>query len=115
MLATEAFRQAIRAAKAAGGGTIYVPQGRYTSGPIELFSNMILEVDAGSTIQFPVAPLPFTKGRYLGIETLTPMPLIGGAMWSVTVTGRGVLTTGDYEAWRTAYKDAYDEYLKRQN
>jgi polygalacturonase len=113
VLATEAFRQAIQAAKAAGGGTIYVPPGKYISGPIELFSNMILDIDAGATIEFPVAPLPFTKGRYLGIETLTPMPLIGGHdVENVTVTGRGTVTTGDYEAWRKAYKDAYAEYLK---
>lgn len=30
-LATDAFRQAIQAAKAEGGGTIYVPPGRYSS------------------------------------------------------------------------------------
>ena len=90
-----------------------MPPGKYTSGPIELFSNMTLEVDAGATIEFPVAPLPFTKGRYLGVETLAPMPLIGGHdVENVTVTGRGILTTGDYEAWRKAYKDAYEEYLK---
>jgi polygalacturonase len=111
--ATDAFRQAIQAAKAAGGGTIYVPAGKYTSGPIELFSNMTLDIDAGATIDFPVAPLPFTKSRYLGVETLAPMPLIGGHdVENVTVTGRGVLTTGDYEEWRKAYKGAYEEYLK---
>ena len=111
--ATDAFRKAIQAAKAAGGGTIYVPPGKYTSGPIELFSNMTLDVDAGATIQFPVAPLPFTRTRYLGVETLAPMPLIGGQnVENVTVTGRGILTTADYEAWRKAYKDAYEGYLK---
>jgi polygalacturonase len=114
--ATEAIRKAVAAAKAAGGGTIYVPPGKYTSGPIELFSNMTLEVDAGATIEFPVAPLPFAKGRYLGVETLTPMPLIGGqGVENVTVTGRGILTTGDYEAWRKAYKEAFEEYLKLHN
>ncbi|HEV3202545.1 MAG TPA: glycoside hydrolase family 28 protein [Bryobacteraceae bacterium] len=111
--ATDAFRQAIRAAKAAGGGTIYVPPGGYTSGPIELFSNMTLEVDSGATIEFPVASLPFTRGRYLGIETLVPMPLIGGRdVENVAVTGRGILTTGDYEGWRKAYPRVYDEYLE---
>ncbi|SPE42750.1 Glycoside hydrolase, family 28 [Candidatus Sulfopaludibacter sp. SbA3] len=114
--ATEAFRQAIQAAKAAGGGTIYVPPGRYTSGPIELFSNMTLEIDAGATIEFPVAPLPFTKSRYLGIETLAPKPLIGGHdVENVAVIGRGILTTADYEAWRKAYPGAYEEYLKARS
>jgi polygalacturonase len=111
--ATGAFRQAIQAAKAAGGGTIYVPPGKYASAPIELFSNMTLDIDAGATIEFPVAPLPFTKSRYLGVETLAPMPLIGGRdVENVTVTGHGILTTGDYEMWRKAYKGAYEEYLK---
>src|ERR1022692_1659691 len=66
VLATAAFRQAIQAAKAAGGGTVYVPPGKYTSGPIELFSNMTLDVDSGATIDFPVAAIPFEKTRYLG-------------------------------------------------
>ena len=112
-LATQAFQQAIAAAKAAGGGVIYVPPGKYISGPVELFSNMTLDIDAGAKIEFPVAPLPFTKGRYLGIETLAPMPLIGGHdIENVTLTGRGTITTGDFEAWRKAYKDSYEAYLK---
>lgn len=111
--ATDAFRQAVRAARSAGGGTIYVPPGKYTSGPIELFSNMTLEVEAGATIEFPVAPLPFTKGRYLGVEALTPVPLIGAAnAENVAITGRGTLTTPDYEAWRKAYPKAYEDYLQ---
>lgn len=65
-LATGAFGCAIQAAKAAGGGTVYVPPGKYTSGPIELFSNMTLDVDSGATIDFPVAAIPFEKTRYLG-------------------------------------------------
>ena len=106
-LATEAFRAAIQAAKAAGGGTIYVPPGKYISGPIELFSNMTLDVDAGATIAFPVAPIPFERTRYLGVETLAPMALIGGRnVENVTVTGRGTLTTGLYDEWAKAYGPA---------
>ena len=102
--ATDAFRHAIAAAKAAGGGTIVVPAGKYTSGPIELFSNMTLDVEAGATIAFPVAPLPFEKTRYLGVETLAPMALIGGRdVENVTVTGSGTLTTGLYDDWAKAY------------
>ena len=106
-LATEAFRSAIKAAKAAGGGTIYVPPGKYISGPIDLFSNMTLEVDAGATIAFPVAAIPFEKTRYLGVEALAPMALVGGRnVENVTVTGRGTLTTEDYDAWGKAYGPA---------
>lgn len=103
-LSTRAFQRAVNAAREAGGGTIYVPPGKYISGPIELFSNMTLDIEAGATIDFPVAPLPLVKGRYLGVEALVPMPLVGGHdVENVTVTGRGVLTTADYQAWGKAY------------
>src|SRR5689334_1763918 len=88
----DAFRTAIAAAKAAGGGTVFVPAGHYTSGPIELFSNITLDFDAGAIVQFPATALPFVKGRQQGIETLTPVPLIGGHdLENVAVIGRGVL------------------------
>jgi hypothetical protein len=75
---TEAIHSAIQAAQAAGGGTVYVPAGNYLTGPIELVSNLVLQVEAGATLRFPAARLPFTKGRVQGIECLTPVPLIGG-------------------------------------
>ena len=96
---TEAFRSAIQAAKAAGGGTVFVPAGNYVTGPIELVSDLVFQIDAGATLRFPAARLPFTKGRQQGIECLTPVPLIGGHdLHNVTVTGRGLLTT-DNAAW----------------
>jgi len=97
--ATEAIRSAIQAAKAAGGGTVYIPAGKYTSGPIELVSNLVLHLDAGAVVQFPAARLPYTKGRTQGIETIGPVPLIGGHdLENVSITGRGLITT-DNAAW----------------
>jgi hypothetical protein len=105
--ATEAFRAAIQAAKAAGGGTVYVPAGRYVSGPIELISNLTLYFDAGAVVEFPAARLPFTKGRQQGIEALTPVPLIGGHdLENVTVAGRGVLKSNN---------DDWMKLMPRQN
>lgn len=96
LLATDAFRAAIAAAKKAGGGTVYVPAGNYISGPIEMISNLTLYVAAGATIKFPATKLPLTPGRQQGIETLTPVPLIGGHdLQNVAVEGRGVLTTSN--------------------
>jgi len=94
--ATEAFRAAIQAAKAAGGGTVFVPAGRYVTGPIELVSNLILYFDAGAVVAFPAQRLPFTRGREQGVECLTPVPLIGGHnLENVTIAGRGTLTTNN--------------------
>jgi Glycosyl hydrolases family 28/Pectate lyase superfamily protein len=92
--ATEAFRSAIQAAKAAGGGTVLVPAGNYVTGPIELVSNLVLDIGAGAVVRFPAMKLPFTPGREQGVECLTPVPLVGGRnLENVTITGRGVLTT----------------------
>jgi polygalacturonase len=97
--ASDAFRAAIQAAKAVGGGTVFVPAGKYVSGPIEMVSNLTLYFDAGSTVYFPAVTLPFTKGRQQGIETLTPVPLIGGHdLENVAVEGRGTLTSPN-EPW----------------
>ncbi len=93
---TEAFRAAIQAASKAGGGTVYVPAGNYVSGPIEMVSNLTLYIDAGATVRFPAMALPFTKGRQQGIESLTPVPLIGGHdLENVAVIGRGTLTSNN--------------------
>lgn len=94
--AADAFRAAIAAASHAGGGTVFVPAGHYTSGPIEMVSNLTLYFDAGAIVNFPAQMLPFTPGRQQGIETLTPVPLIGGHdLENVAVTGRGVLMSSN--------------------
>src|ERR1035438_8263567 len=70
---TEAFRSAIEAARAAGGGTVIVPAGKYVTGPIALVSNLVLRFDAGAVVHFAVMRLPFTEGRQQGVECLTPV------------------------------------------
>jgi polygalacturonase len=99
--ATAAIRSAIQAAKAAGGGTVYVPAGHYVTGPIELVSNLVFELDPGATLKFEAfrADLTYTKGRLEGTECITPVSLIGGHyLENVTIRGRGTITT-DNAQW----------------
>ncbi|MGH8338708.1 MAG: glycosyl hydrolase family 28-related protein, partial [Gammaproteobacteria bacterium] len=85
--ATEAIRAAIQAAKSAGGGTVVFPAGKYVCGPIELVSNLVLDIEAGAVLDFPAARLPYARGRVQGIECLAPVPLIGGTnLENVTIT-----------------------------
>jgi polygalacturonase len=49
-LASTAINQAIDAAAAAGGGTVYVPAGTFLCGSIHLKSNVALYLEQGSTI-----------------------------------------------------------------
>lgn len=97
--ATAAVRAAIRAAEAAGGGTVVFPAGRYLCGPIELASNLTLDLEAGAVLRFPATRLPYAWGRVQGIECLQPVPLIGGTgLENVAIVGRGTITT-DNAAW----------------
>jgi polygalacturonase len=49
---TEAFRRAVAAVDAAGGGTLTVPAGDYFTGPIDLCSSLNLHLDAGARLLF---------------------------------------------------------------
>ncbi len=50
ILDSPAIDKAIRAASAAGGGTVLVPAGTYLSGSIHLTNNINLQLDAGAVI-----------------------------------------------------------------
>lgn len=94
----EGINAAIQAAKAVGGGTVYIPAGLYICGPIKLVSNLKLYIEAGATLKFLAQNLPFMKSRNQGVECLTPIPLIGGEnLENVTITGRGTVTTNNAE------------------
>lgn len=50
--ATEAFKAAIAAVKAAGGGTLVVPAGEYFSGPFELCGRLEFRLEKGVLVKF---------------------------------------------------------------
>lgn len=98
VLATKAINDAIQAAKAAGGGTIYIPAGEYKCGPIQFVSNLTLYIEAGAILRFPADRYPYMKARNQSIECLVSIPLIGGKdLENVTITGRGIVTTSNKE------------------
>ena len=81
-----------------------MPAGKYITGPIELISNLVLHLEPGAIVSFPAMKLPFTRGRWQGIEAITPVPLIGGRnLENVTIDGRGILTTNQAD-WRKIWE-----------
>ncbi len=92
---TDAFRSAIRACNAAGGGRVVVPAGRYMTGPIHLLSNVNFHVAERATIMFsrdPRAYLPAVFTRWEGMELMGYSPLIYAfEQENVAVTGSGTL------------------------
>jgi len=101
---TTAFRQAIAACSAAGGGRVVVPAGRFMSGPIHLESNVNLHVGQGATIAFYTDPqrfLPQVFTRWEGMELMNYSPCVYAfEKENVAVTGTGTLDgQGKNENW----------------
>jgi polygalacturonase len=109
---TEAFRRAIAACTAAGGGRVMVPAGRFLTGPIHLRSNVNLHVSEGATVAFSQNPkdyLPVVFTRWEGMEMMGYSPLIYAfEQENVAITGKGTLdgqaTTSIWWPWKGAWK-----------
>ena len=101
---TQAFRQAIQACHAAGGGRVIVPRGVFLTGAIHLLSNVNLHVSEGATIRFSQDPkqyLPLVFSRWEGMELMNYSPFIYAfEQKNIAITGRGTLDgQGDREHW----------------
>ncbi|HEX2095700.1 MAG TPA: glycoside hydrolase family 28 protein [Longimicrobiaceae bacterium] len=109
---TAAFRQAIVACAAAGGGRVVVPAGRFLTGPIHLRSNVELHVSRGATLAFSRDPkdyLPAVFTRWEGMGMMGYSPLIYAfEQENVAVTGEGTLDGQADEThwwpWKGAWK-----------
>ena len=92
---TDAFRRAIDACSAAGGGNVIVPAGRFLTGPIHLRSNVNLHVERDATIAFsqdPAKYLPPVFTRWEGMELMGYSPLIYAfEQENIAITGPGTL------------------------
>ncbi|GAA3142150.1 glycoside hydrolase family 28 protein [Nonomuraea salmonea] len=92
---TEAFRRAVEACAAAGGGRVLVPAGTYLTGAIHLADDVELHLEAGATIRFsrdPADYLPVVATRYEGVELMNYSPFIyAHGRTNVAITGSGVI------------------------
>lgn len=101
---TEAFKQAMTAAHAAGGGRVVVPRGIYHTGAIHFKSNVNLYVAKEATIKFSQELekyLPLVLNRFEGVELYNYSPLIYSyGVMNIAITGEGILDgNGDNENW----------------
>jgi polygalacturonase len=113
-LDTAAFARATAACAAAGGGTLFVPAGRYLTGSVQLFSNTTLQLEGGAEMLYSGNPAdsPLVASRWEGTSAFIHAPLIYGAgAVNVAVRGRGTLNgqglnwwwrQGQYDSSRTA-------------
>jgi len=90
---TAAFKKAIAACSAAGGGKVIVPPGKWLTGPIHLKSNINLHLQQDAQLHFSHDPhdyLPVVFTRWAGFEIYNYSPLIYARdCTNIAITGPG--------------------------
>jgi polygalacturonase/lysophospholipase L1-like esterase len=102
VLNTDAFRRAIEAVSARGGGTVVIPRGIWLTGPVILKSNLRMHAEEGALILFsPDKGLyPLIETSFEGYNTVRCVsPLYGRSLENIAFTGGGVWD-GSGQAWR---------------
>jgi polygalacturonase len=109
---TGAFRQAIAACRAAGGGRVVVPPGRFLTGAIHLDDGVNLHLAREATIAFsrdPLHYLPLVFTRWEGVELMNYSPFIYAfGKRDIAVTGEGTLDGQASEAHWWPWKGRRD-------
>ena len=93
-LCTKAIHQAIATCETEGGGTVFVPAGRYLTGSILMKSHINLHLDAGATLIFSNNPddYPIIYSRWEGAEQDNYAACIyGNQLENIAITGQGTL------------------------
>ncbi|MDH4198319.1 MAG: glycosyl hydrolase family 28 protein, partial [Candidatus Aminicenantes bacterium] len=99
--ARPAIQKAVDACAAAGGGTVYVPPGEYSSGTIHLRSHVRLFLDAGATVYSIKDKSAFDKEALLYGEDLV----------DIAIEGRGVFEGQAGYDWRPT-GDFRDDFIR---
>lgn len=97
-----AFSQAISACSEAGGGTVFVPKGKWLTVPIELKSNVNLHLDSGSTVIFTSDKQYFFRdsvSRMLGDLSNPLSPIYANNCSNIAITGSGTLDGNGLGWW----------------
>lgn len=105
-LNTRAIQRAVDTCAARGGGVVYVPPGKYVTGPIMLKSNINFHISQGATLlgDTVIADYPGVHGRWEGIDrTVYASMFTGHDLENVSITGRGTLD-GRGEVWWKAHE-----------
>ncbi len=86
-----------------GGGEVYFPAGQYLSGPIEMKSNITLNLEAGAVLKFTDNfddYLPMIPSRWEGIRVNTfKSPIYAHNAKNITIKGRGLIDGNGAKWW----------------
>ena len=109
---TQLIRSVVTQLEAGGGGTLYFPAGTYLTGPIELKSNMTIELEAGAVLKFSDdfdLYLPYVEVRHEGVMMKSFHPLIYAVnAENITIKGEGTLD-GQGKKWWNEFFNVYTD------
>lgn len=117
-----AIQNAVNAAFAAGGGTVYVPAGLFHTGNIELKSNICLHLEQGATLfgssdfeDYRCTDIPGPFAPLVGIPPLAEKPMGTGFIYAthaknISITGFGTI---DGNGLDHRFPDPRDPMLRR--
>ncbi len=102
-LCSDLINQVIDSLSEMGGGEVYFPAGKYLCGPIELKSNITLNIDAGAVLTFTDdfnEYLPLKKSRWEGVRVYTfQSPISAYNADNITIKGRGLIDGNGKKWW----------------
>ncbi len=105
-LNTDLINATIERLSSDGGGTLFFPAGDYLTGPIELRSNITIDLESGATIRFSDdfdLYLPFVKVRHEGVMMRSFKPMLyANECENITIKGEGTLD-GQGQKWWTEF------------
>ncbi|NLP14580.1 MAG: glycoside hydrolase family 28 protein [Clostridium sp.] len=105
-LSTSAFKASIEECLKCGEGTVYVPDGVFLTGPLELKSNIHLQLSKKANIIFSqnISDYPVIHSQWEGSSQEVYMPMIYGKnIENVSITGQGTLD-GQGDFWWKQFK-----------
>jgi len=101
--AQKAIQAAVDACAKAGGGTVYLPAGEYTSGTIHLRSHVRILIDSGATLFASRNPALFDKPALLYAEDVH----------DITIEGRGTVDGQSQYVWEVNHEHYVDIEINR--
>lgn len=107
-LCTDIVKKTIDSLSSQGGGEVYFPAGSFLCGPIEIKSNITLNIEAGATLKFSdnfELYLPMIKSRWEGIRVNTfKSAIYAHNAANITIKGRGTIDGNGKKWWDYWYK-----------
>lgn len=99
---SKSIQKAIDACNRKGGGTVLIPEGIWTSGPLYLKSNVNLHLNRGAILVFTTDKDQYklVKGEYEGKSAArNESPINGSNLENIAITGEGIID-GNGDVWR---------------